>query len=283
MKYFISGVTGTLGKQLLNLLLEDGHEVIGYSRDEQKQQLLAPHSNLTLYLGDVRDKHRLLEATRGVDVIVHCAALKCVDILESNPEECIRTNIYGTENILFTQRVNKIPRVVLASTDKAVMPINVYGASKMAAERLVLRNPNNIVCRYGNVLGSRGSVLPKFVETLKTAQSVNITDIKMTRFWLPANDAAVFVYLSSRRPIGGLCIPKVKGFPVIGIAKIVAEILNIPLKAVNDVGIRPGEKLHELLRTENEGGLLDSQDQAHWFTRSELKELLTPIVEGFAA
>lgn len=253
MKYFITGITGTLGKAVTNILLEDPHsEVVGYSRDELKQSEFLKSSRVTLYLGDVRDKKRLIEASRGCDLIFHFAALKHVDMLEKNPEEAISTNVFGTMNVLHAQRVNHIRRLVLSSTDKACYPINVYGASKSMAEKLVLRNPNNVVCRYGNVIASRGSAIPKFIETLSQEHKIYLTHEDMTRFWIPIQQAAGFVYSASKGE-GGLRIPQMKALSVVKIA----EVLNFHLsdKPYEKVvtGIRAGEKIHECLRMAHEG------------------------------
>jgi len=279
MKIVVTGFSGTLGSTLLPILLEDGHQVVGYSRCEFRQSLITPHPNLTKYIGDIRDRTRLEEATRGCDLIFHLAALKRVDTLEECPEEAVKTNIEGTMNILYAQRVNNIPRVVLSSTDKAVRPINVYGNSKAIAEKLVLRNPHNIVCRYGNVLGSRGSVLPQFVKSIMNNRSVQITSKAMTRFWIRPEDAAKFVYHSSNKVAGGLCIPTLKAYPVMKLAILIGEILGFEIDDWQDVGIRAGEKLHEELRTESEGGYIVSSDRNYWFTKPELSGLIKDTVE----
>lgn len=281
MRVFITGITGTLGRELLQkFLLHTTHDVVGYSRDEQKQRTLPTHPRLTTYLGDVRDRDRLIEATRGVDLIFHLAALKCVDTLEANPEESIRTNIEGTQNVLHAQRLHKIPRVVLSSTDKAVYPINVYGMSKAVAEKLVLRNPNNIVCRYGNVLGSRGSVVPMFVKSLLERKEVNITDAKMTRFWMSVADAAEFVFfMGQNSKDGGIKIPPVQSSAVIDLAALIAELLEVTDYKVVDAGIRPGEKIHECLRAAHEGQEIFSNDIGQMFSRSHLKSKLRKLVE----
>lgn len=274
MKVLISGHTGTLGKQVTQLLLSDGNEVVGYSRGELLQAQLPWANKITQYIGDVRDRRRIVEACRGVDLIYHFAALKRVDALETCPEEAIKTNITGTENILHAQRILGIPRVLLSSTDKAVHPINSYGASKFLAERLVMRNPNNVVCRWGNVLGSRGSVVLDFADSLHKEGTIRITDKRCTRFWIRPEDAAIFVYLSSKRPIGGLCIPKMKAYPVIKLGLLIGDLLENPPKHVNEIGLRPGEKIHEILRREEEGGELVSSDQSLWFKEKEIKDIL---------
>lgn len=273
----VTGVTGTLGTTLLKGLLEE-HEVVGYSRCELKQSQIPPHKNLTLYLGDVRDRDRLIEASRECDIIYHLSALKQIDRLELNPEESIATNITGTENVLHCQRVNKIPRVVFSSTDKACAPWNVYGMCKAISERLVMRNPNNIVCRWGNIIASRGSVIPKFIETLKKEKTLYITERGMTRFFLRPVDVAAFMLRVSQRPIGGLCIPPMKAYPVLKLGLLLADMLDIKTPRILEIGMRPGEKLHEIVRMQDEGGLLESSDKEHWYSENEMRELLGELL-----
>lgn len=276
MNCFITGVTGTLGQTVTGMLLARGHTVIGYSRDEQKQRTIPQYEGLTLYLGDIRDRTRMFEAARGADIIFHFAALKCVDTLEKNPEEAIATNVIGTENVLYAQRALGIDRVVLASTDKAVYPINAYGNSKALAERLVLRNPNNVVCRYGNVLGSRGSVLPMFVASLKSKEAhVEVTDKRMTRFWTTVDRAASFVIQSGFEQDGGLKIPPMQTASVVQLVDTVAEYLDVKAFSVNDVGIRPGEKIHECLIASHEA--LDGEavfSDSHKMSEEQLRVLV---------
>ena len=279
-KVLVTGVTGTLGSVVTRLLLEQGYHVIGYSRDEQKQRLVPQHERLTLYLGDVRDRDRLLEASRDVDLIIHTAALKCVDTLEANPEESVTTNILGTQNVLHAQRANGIDRVVLVSTDKAAYPVNVYGACKLVAERLVMRNPRNAVCRYGNVVGSRGSVIPTFVRMLRAGEQLPITDERMTRFWIRIEDAAHFVVKTALNPMArGLHVPPMKAAKLSQVIHALAMEIGMPECQVTHVGCRPGEKLHECLETEfeREGGALTS-DTAPQYTSEELRKLVRVAV-----
>lgn len=280
MNIFISGITGTLGQTVMRMLMARGHRIIGYSRDEQKQKLLPRFEGLTLYLGDIRDQKRLLEATREADLIMHFAALKMVDVIEENPEEAIETNVIGTQNILHAQRANGIDRVVLASTDKAVYPINAYGASKMLAERLVLRNQANVVCRYGNVLGSRGSILPMLVNSLRNNNTAAITHKSMTRFWITAEKAASFVISSALdTSSGGLKVPDIQSAQVMRVIDAVADHLGITAYSIEDIGIRPGEKIHEDLLSEIEGGPLTSRDKE--MSDSELNNLVAEAMRGF--
>lgn len=262
------------------MLLDDGHEVIGYSRCELKQSQLPRHDKLTLYIGDVRNKDRLLEAARGVDLVFHLAALKRIESVEEQPEEGIATNVTGTENVLFAQRMHNIPRVVLVSTDKACLPITPYGASKMLAESLVRRNPNNIIARYGNVLASRGSVVHSFMKTLKEEGTLVITDKKATRFWWHLEDAAQYVYRCALREEGGLCIPNLKAYPVVKMGLLLADILGYENPNVVEIGFRGTEKIHEDMRAEHEGGLMNSGDPALWFSQSEMRQLLHRVIES---
>lgn len=277
MNYFITGITGTLGQAVCRLLLKENpnHTITGYSRDECKQSFLPKDERVTLYLGDIRDRDRLIEATRGSDIIFHFAALKHVDKLEANPEEAIATNIEGTANVLHAQRLHKIKRVILTSTDKAVYPVNAYGMTKGISERLVLRNPQNVVCRYGNVLGSRGSVLASLIKTLKTENCVYLTDPNMSRFWITIEDAARFVIAGQNAH--GLCSPPMKAAPLHLLATVVANILGIKSYESKFIGSRPGEKISECLRTEYEGEEIFSHN-APQFNEAELSALVRPIL-----
>ena len=277
MKALITGISGTLGKAVTKILIGDGFDIIGYSRDELKQSQIEKHQKLTLYLGDIRDRERLIEASRGVDIIFHFAALKRVDALEENPEEAYKTNVMGTDNVLHAQRHNNIHKVVLSSTDKACYPINTYGCTKKISEALVLRNKNNIVCRYGNVMASRGSAIPVFVDQINKGQPVTITDMRMTRFFITADQAANFVVNSSYF-YGGLWVPQMKACKMTEVAMAIGEILDKPV-SFKDIGIRSGEKLHECLKMSNEGEEVFS-NTAPQYTMDELKELLKPIVES---
>lgn len=281
MRILITGITGSLGTAVTKELLQSlpKVQVFGYSRDELRQKQFMKDPRVTLILGDVRDKERMLESARKMDLIFHFAALKHVDLLEDNPEESIETNIRGTQNILHAQRIHKIPRVVLSSTDKAALPINVYGSSKALAEKLVLRNKNNVVTRYGNVLASNGSVVPTFVQSLERGNKIEITDADMSRFWIRLEDASRFVIKSAVEIPGGLKIPDMKAAKTIEVGLAIAEILGKKNPTIVHVGRRPGEKLSECLRTEYEGDELFSHT-AEQFSKAELIDLLTPIVKG---
>lgn len=279
MNIFITGITGTLGQAVMKDLLQDEKfHVYGYSRDEKKQSEIPPHERLTLILGDVRHESRLLESTRNMDLILHFAALKRVDALESNPEESIETNIIGTMNVLHAQRMNKIPRVVLSSTDKACKPINVYGNCKALSEKLVLRNPKNVVVRYGNVLASRGSAVLGFIEGISSKGQINLTHKDMTRYFIRIEDAAAFVIDSAFRADGGLRIhEKMKACKITDLVSVIADAIGSKY-SIKDIGMRPGEKIHEDLFHEYERAQGQNSSTAPQFTKVELKALIEPLV-----
>jgi len=256
----ITGGTGSFGKKLVERLLKDDEakKVIVFSRDELKQfemQSVYSSPKLRYFLGDVRDFQRLKQATDGVDVIVHAAAIKQIPAAEYNPMEAIKTNIMGAENIVNAAIENGVQRVVALSTDKAANPANLYGATKLCSDKLMVagnllagsRVTRFAVVRYGNVLGSRGSVIPFFKEQ-ELNGSLPITDTKMTRFWLTIEEGVSFVLDSLERMQGGeIFVPKIPSFKVIDVAEVVSP--NVPLKII---GIRPGEKLHEVMITEDD-------------------------------
>jgi FlaA1/EpsC-like NDP-sugar epimerase len=261
MKIFITGISGSLGTEVKNQL--KGHTLYGLSRCENKAKALFQEGIYT-YIGDVRDRDRLIWAVADCspDIIFHFAALKHVDVLESHIEMCMETNINGTVNILKAQSQNKIPKLVFSSTDKAVYPVNVYGMCKAISERLVLKNYNNTVTRYGNVIASRGSVINVFREQLKSGK-VTITDKEMTRFWITLKNAAQFI-IDSGFYRTGLCIPTMKAYKVINIP---ALLTDEPFEIV-ETGIRPGEKIHECL---SEGIYSNTVEE---YTQEEMKGLL---------
>lgn len=263
MKILITGITGTLGTEVTKQLLEYPSwsferpygspfyglygplSIIGFSRDEQKQRSFpyAKDPRVTMVLGDVRDKQRITDQSRGCNMIMHFAALKCIDTMEENPDECHKTNVIGTENVLIAQRENNIIRVCLSSTDKAVKPINTYGFCKALAEKFVLRQRNNSVFRWGNIIGSRGSVVPLFFEQIKNTGKFDITDFEMTRFLLKIEDAvSFFIKRSFADP--GLHIPAMKSTRIVELALCIGNVLGIKAQP-NVIGLRPGEKIHE--------------------------------------
>ena len=256
----VTGGTGSFGKSFVKRLLKDDEvkKIIVFSRDELKQfemQSDLDSPKIRYFLGDVRDFSRLKQATDGVDVIVHAAAIKQIPAAEYNPMEAIKTNIIGAENIVNVAIQNGISRVIALSTDKAANPANLYGATKLCSDKLMIagnvlagRHPTRFaVVRYGNVLGSRGSVIPFFKEQ-KVKGTIPITDVEMTRFWLTLDEGVDFVINSLSRMQGGeIFVPKIPSFKVTDVAKVVAP--NVPTKII---GIRPGEKLHEVMITEDD-------------------------------
>ena len=253
----ITGGTGSFGKSLIQNLLKNYKckKIIIFSRDELKQHNLKkifPSDKLRFFIGDVRDLSRLKEAMWGCDYVVHAAALKQVDVAEYNPSECIRTNILGAENVIKASIDQKIKKVVALSTDKAANPINLYGATKLASDKLFIAANNFVggkkiqfsVVRYGNVFGSRGSVVPVFCSQLKSKMKyLTITNPKMTRFIITLEQGVNFVIKSFKRMRGGeIFVPKLPSITVEEIANYMAP--NYPKK---NIGIRPGEKMHEIM------------------------------------
>ena len=267
----ITGGTGSFGKFFLKELL-DNHspkKIIIYSRDELKQfdlQQVIVDDRIKFFIGDVRDLTRLRYAMSGVDIVVHAAALKQVPATEYNPTECIRTNIQGAENVIEAAISENIDKVIALSTDKAGNPINLYGASKLVADKLFVA-ANNIskksrtkfaVVRYGNVVGSRGSIVPFFKKLIdQNSNFLPITDIRMTRFWLTLSDGVEFVIKSFERMHGGeIFIPKIASARIIDLANAMAPKLEKKI-----IGIRPGEKIHETLcPSENATNTMDFKD-----------------------
>jgi len=254
----ITGGTGSFGHRYVSTLLEqyDLKRLVIYSRDELKQYDMAMkfqgHENvMRFFIGDVRDVSRLKEAARGIDIIIHAAAIKHVPIAEYNPMECIKTNIYGAENVIQAALDNGVEYVMALSTDKAANPINLYGATKLASDKLFVA-ANNMsggrtkfaVVRYGNVVGSRGSVVPFFKTLIKEgADSLPITHKDMTRFWITLQQGVDFVLKCMERMDGGeIFVPKIPSVRIVDLAEAMAP--DLPIKII---GIRPGEKLHEIM------------------------------------
>jgi UDP-N-acetylglucosamine 4,6-dehydratase len=256
----ITGGTGSFGKAFVKRVLADDEirKLVVFSRDELKQFEMAEQISspkLRYFLGDVRDYQRLLQATDGVDVIIHAAAMKQIPAAEYNPMEAIKTNVIGAENIVNVAIQNGISKVVALSTDKAANPANLYGATKLCSDKLMVagnilagsRGTKFACVRYGNVLGSRGSVIPFFLERAKEG-SLPITDERMTRFWLTIEDGVQFVLDSLERMHGGeIFVPKIPSFKVTDVARVVCP--DVPTRVI---GIRPGEKLHEIMITEDD-------------------------------
>ena len=253
----IIGGTGTLGKALVKRLLnEDCIDQIGvYSRDELKQSEMAYelkcHSDRIRYLiGDVRDRLRLEECCRDYDIVVHAAALKQISACESNVEEAVKTNVGGTSNVVKATLATSVSKLVIVSTDKAVAPINLYGATKMIAEKTALQaaaqgfSTSISVVRYGNVAGSRGSVIPYFAKLKRSGcLSYPITDVRMTRFWTEIDDALGAISFTLSNDLNGcVIVPKSPSFRIVDLARAFDPSANL-----EEVGIRPGEKLEEAL------------------------------------
>ena len=252
----ITGGTGSFGKKYTQILLEKykPKKIIIFSRDELKQfemQQIFNHPCMRYFIGDVRDLARVEEAMEGVDYVIHAAAMKQVPAAEYNPMECIKTNIHGAENVIQAALDSNVEKVMALSTDKAANPINLYGATKLASDKLFVAANNMAggrtkfsVVRYGNVVGSRGSVVPFFNKLINEgAKSLPITHNEMTRFWITLQQGVDFVLKSMSRMDGGeIFIPKIPSVKIIDLAKAMAP--NLPIKII---GIRPGEKLHEIM------------------------------------
>jgi UDP-N-acetylglucosamine 4,6-dehydratase len=253
---FITGGTGTFGHKIADILLNNysPNKVIIFSRDEFKQynmKQIFPESkypNIRYFIGDIRDYDRLLTATQDVDVLFHAAAMKQVDTVEYNPLEAIKTNIYGTENVIKACIKNKVKKVIGVSTDKCVTPINLYGATKLCLEKLIIHanlmsGKNGTifsVLRYGNVINSRGSVVPLFLKQ-KENKCFTITNKDMTRFTLTIEQAIIFVLNCASVMIGGeIFVPKIPSYNILQLARCIDKDSEIKI-----VGIRPGEKIHE--------------------------------------
>jgi UDP-N-acetylglucosamine 4,6-dehydratase len=253
----ITGGTGSFGKEFVKLILEryKPKKLIIYSRDELKQfemKSVFDENCMRYFLGDVRDRDRLMQAMSEVDFVIHAAALKQVPAAEYNPMECIKTNIHGAENVIQAALANGVDSVMALSTDKAANPINLYGATKLASDKLFVA-ANNIagkkrtrfsVTRYGNVVGSRGSVVPFFKKLIdEKSDHLPITDEDMTRFWITLPQGVDFVLKNFQRMHGGeIFIPKIPSIKVVDLAKAMA-----PEMLQKKIGVRPGEKIHEIM------------------------------------
>jgi UDP-N-acetylglucosamine 4,6-dehydratase/5-epimerase len=299
----ITGGTGSFGKQYVRTLLERFRpkRLIVYSRDELKQYEMAQqfsHSCMRYFIGDVRDRDRLVQAMNGVDHVIHAAALKQVPAAEYNPMECVKTNIHGAENVIHAALANDVEKVIALSTDKAANPINLYGATKLVSDKLFVA-ANNVagghrtrfaVVRYGNVVGSRGSVVPFFKSMIeKGSADLPITDARMTRFWITLQQGVDFVLENFGRMWGGeIFVPKIPSVKVVELAQAMAPHLPHRL-----IGIRPGEKLHEVMCPGDDSHLtLEFADHyvikpsiqfagAVDFSVNALAEKGQPVPEGF--
>ncbi len=259
----ITGGTGSFGKKFIEIALREYNPKIirVFSRDELKQfemEQKFKDSRLRFFIGDVRDKDRLLRAMQDVDIVIHAAALKQVPSCEYNPFEAVKTNILGAQNVVDSAIDNKIDKVIFLSSDKAVNPVNLYGATKLCAEKLFIqgnayvgkeRTTKISVIRYGNVVGSRGSVVPLFMSQ-KAKGVLTLTDEKMTRFWLTQEEAVNFIVECIEKMSGGeIFVPKIPSIKIIDLAKVIA-----PQAKIKKIGVRPGEKLNEVLLIPEEAG-----------------------------
>ncbi|MBT1450812.1 UDP-N-acetylglucosamine 4,6-dehydratase (inverting) [Glaciecola sp. XM2] len=276
----ITGGTGSFGKRFITHLLEHYQpaRLIVFSRDELKQFEMQQHFNapcMRYFIGDVRDRERLVTAMKKVDYVVHAAALKQVPAAEYNPNECIKTNINGAQNVIDACIANNVRQVIALSTDKAANPVNLYGATKLASDKLFVA-ANNIagadgpifsVVRYGNVVGSRGSVVPFYRELMRQGKtSLPVTHEKMTRFWITLDEGVNFVIKNFARMQGGeIYVPKIPSIRILDLVEAMSGQREYEL-----VGIRPGEKLHEVMVPE---------EMAHHSVEFEDHFVITPAIK----
>ena len=299
----ITGGTGSFGKKYTEILLSKyrPNKIIIFSRDELKQYEMAQEYSakcMRYFIGDVRDNQRLKQATKDVDFIIHAAALKHVPIAEYNPMECIKTNIDGAQNVIEAALENGVKRVIALSTDKAANPVNLYGATKLASDKLFVAANNLVgnqdikfsVVRYGNVVGSRGSVVPFFKKLISEGvKELPITDERMTRFFITLEDGVNFVLKNFERMQGGeIFVPKIPSMKIVDMAKALAPNLSHKI-----IGIRAGEKLHEIMCPADDSHLtLEFND--HYvikptikftsgadFSKNLLGEVGVPVEQGF--
>lgn len=301
----ITGGTGSFGKQYIETILEhyQPKRLIVFSRDELKQFEMEQIYNdpcMRYFIGDVRDLERLQQAMNGVDFVIHAAALKQVPAAEYNPTECLKTNVHGAENVIRAAIDNNIEKVIALSTDKAANPINLYGASKLASDKLFVAANNMAggrrtifsVVRYGNVVGSRGSVVPFFQKLISEgAEHLPITHEKMTRFWITLQQGVDFVLKDFDRMQGGeIFVPKIPSVRVVDLATAMAPDLEQKI-----IGIRPGEKLHEIMCPMDDSHLTVEYDDHYVigptikfhhvdidYRRNRLDEKGVPVDQGFA-
>lgn len=278
----ITGGTGSFGKRFIRYIL-DNHtpaRLIVFSRDELKQfemQQEFNHKAMRYFIGDVRDKERLLTATKNVDFVIHAAALKQVPAAEYNPNECIKTNINGAQNVIDACIANGVTKVIALSTDKAANPVNLYGATKLASDKLFVAanniagadGPRFAVVRYGNVVGSRGSVVPYYRKLLaEGVEKLPVTHEEMTRFWITLDEGVMFVIKNFARMQGGeIFIPKIPSIRILDLVEAMSGKKDYEL-----IGIRPGEKLHEVMVPE---------EMAHHSIEFDDHFVITPAIVFF--
>lgn len=301
----ITGGTGSFGKKYTKTILErySPKRLIIFSRDELKQFEMQQEYNdpcMRYFIGDVRDGERLVQAMVGVDYVIHAAALKQVPAAEYNPMECIKTNIYGAENVIKAALANNVKKIIALSTDKAANPINLYGATKLASDKLFVAANNNAggkdtrfaVVRYGNVVGSRGSVVPFFKKMLENGSDyLPVTHEEMTRFWISLQQGVDFVLKNFERMQGGeIFVPKIPSVRIMDLAEAYGH--GVPVKII---GIRPGEKLHEIMCPADDSHLTLEFDEHYVITPSikfhtvecdytcnPLGEKGVPVPQGYA-
>ena len=300
----ITGGTGSFGKQYVKTLLErwKPKRLIILSRDELKQyemQQVFNSSCMRYFIGDVRDYQRIEIAMRDVDFVIHAAALKQVPAAEYNPMECIKTNIHGAENVIKASIANNVEKVIALSTDKAANPINLYGATKLASDKLFVAANNMVgksrtrfsVVRYGNVVGSRGSVVPFFKKLVsENAPLIPITHKEMTRFWITLQEGVNFVLKNFQRMHGGeVFVPKIPSVRITDLAEAYASGFPVEI-----IGIRPGEKLHEVMCPADDshltlefndhfviGPAISFYDTNYSYDKNNLDEIGKPVSQGF--
>lgn len=290
----VTGGTGSFGKKFISRMLKtDVKKIIVFSRDEFKQYEMAQEfidPRMRFFIGDVRDKDRLYRAFDGVDYVIHAAALKHVGACEYNPFEAVKTNINGAQNIVEAAIDRGVKRVIALSTDKAASPVNLYGATKLVSDKLFVaanayvgeKDTKFSVVRYGNVVGSRGSVIP-FFQKLKETGVIPVTDERMTRFWITLDQGVQFVLDALDRMQGGeIFVPKIPSMKVTDLAKAIA-----PECEIEYVGIRPGEKLHETMITEDDARhsleyetFYVIQPEFKWWRKGN-NDISKPLPDGF--
>lgn len=297
-KILVTGGTGSFGKKFIRVLLDEycPEKLIVYSRDELKQHEMRSsgfdHPSLRYFIGDVRDLPRLRRAVQDVDIVVHAAALKQVPACEYNPMEAVKTNILGSANVVDAAIDARVKKVLFLSTDKAVTPVNLYGATKLTAEKLVVASnayagdmQTRLSCvRYGNVVGSRGSVVPIFIRQRENGNQLTITDERMTRFWLSLEQGVRFVISNIERMHGGeVFVPKIPSTKIIDLARVIAPDAEIKV-----IGIRPGEKLHEMMISRDESrSTIELEDRfivepfGHLWFRHNWEEEGKRVPDGF--
>jgi len=296
LNLLVTGGTGSFGKKFVEIMLRDykPNKIIIFSRDELKQHEMRiggfDDPSLRFFIGDVRDIDRLRRAMDGVDYVVHAAALKQVPACEYNPFEAVKTNINGAQNVIDAAIDMGVKKVVALSTDKAVNPVNLYGATKLCAEKIFVQGNSysgpkgtRFSCvRYGNVIGSRGSVVPLFLEQKQNGK-VTVTDERMTRFWITLDHAVKVVVKAFAHMQGGeIFVPKISSMKIVDLAKAIAPDCSIEM-----IGMRPGEKLHEILITTEDGrhtieydGFYVILPQLSWWKTQNYKNA-KKLAEGF--